>query len=72
MGQAWHKACNIPQMGRTALWKLERRVDPSVNTQHQGTVGKRPWTDGFSPNPCNGQSWSVQHVPIPHAVSKEP
>ncbi len=33
-----------------ALWKLERRVDLSVNTWPWDVVGERPWTDELLPN----------------------
>ncbi len=33
-----------------ALWKLERRVDPSVNRGPRLAVGERPWTDELVPN----------------------
>ncbi len=59
-------------MERMALWKLERRVNPSVNTQFRGVVGKRPWTDRVLPNPGNVQPCGIQHIPIPHEVSGEP
>ncbi len=48
-------------MGRTVLWKLIRRVDPSVNIQPRGVMGERPWTNGFLPNPGNVQ---------PHCIKK--
>ncbi len=44
--QMWWKVGHTPQMGRTALWKLKRSVDPFVNTQPRCLVGKRSWTEG--------------------------
>ncbi len=55
-----------------ALWKLEWKVDLSVNTQPQGMVGEMPWTDEFLPNPGNVRSWGIQCVPISHEASGKP
>ncbi len=58
-------------MERMALWKLERKVEPSVNTQPRDVVRERPWTEGFLPNPGDGWPCGVQYVPIPHDTSRE-
>ncbi len=55
-----------------ALWKLERRVDPSVNTQPRDMVGEKPWTDEPLPNTGYVRPWVVQSLPIPHEASRKP
>ncbi len=57
-------------MGRMALWKLEKKVNPSVNTQPRGVVGQRPWTDEFLHNPVNVQPWGVKLLIILHEGSR--
>ncbi len=54
-------------MRRTKLWKLERRVDSSVNTQLRGLVAEKSRADGFSPNPGNVRPWGIQCVLIPQS-----
>ncbi len=56
-------------MERTALLKLERRVDLSISKQPQGVVGERPWADELLPNTVYVRPWGVQHLPIPHKAS---
>ncbi len=56
----------------TILWKLERKVDPSVNTQPLGMVGERPWTDELQLNTGYVRSWGVQRLTIPHDASWKP
>ncbi len=59
-------------MEGTALWKLERRVDPSVNTQSQGVIGERPWTDELIPYTGYVWPWGAQRLSIRHEASGKP
>ncbi len=59
-------------MEGTALWKLKRRVELSVNIQPQGIVGERPWTDKLLPNTDYVQPWGVQCLSVPHEASGKP
>ncbi len=59
-------------MKGTALWKLERRVDLSINTRPRGVVGERPWTDEILPYTSNVWPWGVQRLSIQHEASGEP
>ncbi len=52
-----------------ALWKLERRVDLSVNTQPCGVVGERLWADELLPYTGDILPWGIQHLFIPHEAS---
>ncbi len=56
-------------MEGVALWKLERRVDSSVNTQPEGVVGKRPWTNEFLPYIGYVLPWGIQRLSVPHEAS---
>ncbi len=59
-------------MEGTALWKLERRVHPSITTQPRGVVEERPWTDELLPN--TGYVWpcGVQRLSVLHEASGKP
>ncbi len=70
--QALWKASHTPKMEGTALWKLKRRLDLSVNTQHRGVVGERPWTDELLPNAGCVRPWNIQQLPVPHEASGNP
>ncbi len=56
-------------MEGTALWKLERRVDQSVNTRPLCVVGERPQADELLPYTCDVWPRGVQCLSIPHEAS---